>query len=129
MGIPLLPSAPILVIDPSEDSSQDCARALQSLGYQVDRASTFKDALVLLSAAPYCAAIIELTLPDTLGTDAWHHVSQSYPPMYCILTTTSASLHQNIRLDGARLLDFMLKPLDMERVNNLLSRVVSEQMH
>jgi len=101
----------ILWVDPSAKDIARCVSSLKKQGFQIDHVCSGAHALQLAQRATYDVAIIELMLPDALGTDVWHSLCQRHHKMSVVLTTSAPSLHRSIKPDNTRLIAFVLKPV------------------
>lgn len=89
---------------------------LERRGWIVDYALSYGHAMGRLSRASYDFVVIDLTLPDSLGSDAWREIRQAHPRLRGIITTHSSSLRAYVNPMGPGALAFLLKPLDIPSV-------------
>lgn len=102
----------------------ECAQSLERQGWAIDFALSLGHALSRLSRASYDFVILDLTLPDAPGTDAWVEIHQSHPRLKGIITTHSASLRAHINPLGPGLVSYLLKPIDARSVIALVDRAL-----
>lgn len=116
----------LLVVDPNE-WGLDFFSFLTEAGWRIDWAHSSEEALELSQRHAYKIAIIELRLPDQVGTETWWQLKAIQSDMYAIIVTTSPSLHTHINVSEPRVLAFLLKPLEPLTVSNLISAVTESQ--
>ncbi len=104
----------LLLIDPDDQIGEACRRALASVGWIMHHAHSFSEALELLEQSSYDVAMVEVMLPDVLGTDAWRYIKTVRPAILGVMTTGSAVLHHSIDARDRGILAFLLKPVDMD---------------
>lgn len=119
-----IPSANILVIDPDIRGMRECIQAFGERGWHVEVAECFVDALRLLEGPLYDLVLIEISLPDMLGTEAWTFIRKMNPRVSAIMTTSSRSLHQAINALGQGASAYLLKPLDTQLLCNLIQQML-----
>lgn len=121
---PTMSSANILVIDPDIRAMRDCVQAFGERGWHVQVAENFVDALRLLEGPLYDLVLIEIALPDMLGTEAWTFIRKMNPAVSAIMTTSSKSLHRAINALGDGAFAYLLKPLDVQLLCNLIQQML-----
>lgn len=112
----------LLWLDPDDSTVASGSQTLTEQGWTVDQARNLVEALDWASQVPYDAVILDLQLPDTLGTEAWLCIRKLQPTIIGVLTTRSSSLIDVIRVDSPGLLAYVCKPLHMEVI---MSKIVS----
>lgn len=120
----ILPPANILIIDPNFSSIRECINAFTGYGWHVDYIETFIDALRLLEGPPYDVVVIEMSLPDMLGTEAWTFIQRMNPAATGIITTSSKSLHRAINVLGEGVSAYLLKPLDVQYMCTFIQQLL-----
>ncbi len=125
--MPIFPMSPspsrprrVLWLDPDSESAGKYVAALRECGLAVDRAHSLEQALPLLQKERYDVAVIELLLPDALGTDAWDQIHRSYPSLIGIITTQSASLRANVKVMAPGVVAYLLKPLRVRVIADII---------
>lgn len=110
----------------SDDSLVAAGRlALQERGWVVDQAYSLVEALDRISSNSYSVVILDLQLPDILGTDAWTYIHKLRPDILGIMTTHSLSLFHFIQVDGDGLLSYLHTPFSMSTVIDILTNSAS----
>lgn len=111
----------LLWLDPDDSSVASGTPALIEQGWIVDQACTLVEAVDRISKVAYDLVILDLQLPDALGTDAWLSLKSLQPTITGIMTTRSASLSRLIRVDAQGMIAFMQKPLPMQEIIALMT--------
>lgn len=119
----------ILVVEADPISQRVAQLALEQQGYEVTAARTGKPALALYEQNPYDLILMDMGLPDMQGTDitrkmrAIEQVQGNYTPI--IALTAHGTLAKRECL-AAGMDDFTSKPLDMERLHQLIKRWIAK---
>jgi ActR/RegA family two-component response regulator len=117
----------VLWVDPDILSVIGYAVLLERRGWIVDLAQSFDYALQLLGRATYDIAILELRLPDAIGSDAWYEIHQVHPLMQGIITTRSSSLRAYVNPLGPGILAYLLHPLDIDSFAAIIHQSLGRQ--
>jgi DNA-binding NtrC family response regulator len=115
----------VLWLDPDVQAVAQHVRQLERPSWSITHAHTFLDALDHMTRAAFDLAIIDLSLPDAVGTDVWLHIKKLYPQMQGIITTSSPSLRQFVAVDEPGILAYLLKPLEMASVVALIDQAIA----
>lgn len=117
----------VLILDPDEQDTAAWAEAIRAHGWKVQTADTFGHSLPLFPDSRIDVAIINLMLPDVLGTEAWSHLHRLYPDAFGIITTSSVSLRTSVNAMGDRILAYVRKPFDTERLCEVIAEALEHQ--
>jgi DNA-binding NtrC family response regulator len=117
--------ARVLLLDPDDEIATQFLQSGQP--WVVERARSFAEALKLTAAFSYDFAIIEMMLPDCVGTDAWIALSRQQPTLFGIMTTSSRSLHANVNPNNDHILAYLLKPFKMDAVCDFVAQSIGAQ--
>ncbi len=126
-GIRFAPPVNVLIVDPEVAANHQWVQAFSERGWQVQLASSVLDALPLLQGQSFDVALIEMALPDMLGTEAWTFIQKMQPRISGIITTSSPSLHRSINALGEGAAAYLLKPLDARYICNLIEKLIQGQ--
>lgn len=110
----------LLWLDPDDSTVAGGRQVLVEQGWTVDQARNLVEALDRASRVQYDAIILDLQLPDALGTDAWPYIRRLQPNIIGIMTTSSSSLFDLVRVDSSGLFAYLRKPLSMPDVVNTI---------
>lgn len=106
----------ILIIDDEPHLLTMLEEILRQEGYEVDSASTGKEALEKLRRATYDVAIIDHHLPDGTGLDLHAEIAKIPPPPAMILLTGHASIDTVVEALRRGASDYLLKPTHPEEL-------------
>ena len=117
----------VLVVDDDESFARSCTRVLQSWGYGVETASDGGAAIELARARQFDVVLTDINIPKGSGLDILRAVRERDRDIPVVLMTGGPGL------DSARVavewgaLSYLIKPLSMSQLRDVLSRAV--QMH
>ena len=117
----------VLVVDDDETFARSCVRVLQTWGYGVQTASDGGTAIELARAQQFDVVLTDIQLPSYSGLDILRAVRERDRDTPVVLMTGGPGL------DSARVavewgaLSYLIKPLSMSQLRDVLSRAV--QMH
>jgi DNA-binding LytR/AlgR family response regulator len=115
----------ILAVDDERPQLQDLARLLSSspMVEAVECASDGHDALLKASAQPYDAIFLDVRMPDLDGLELARVLRRfASPPQLVFVTAYDSAAVDAFEL---RALDYLLKPVARQRVEEALERVAS----
>jgi len=117
----------ILIVDDDEAHRVTLQRHISSLGHRVTAASTAEEALNRFSDASPDIVLTDVKMPGMDGFDLLRRVKASSPSVDVILLTGYASMQAAIDAirDGA--FDFLLKPLDLDHIDEVMGRCIAER--
>lgn len=129
MPISPSPSAPasspdevrVLVVEDHEATRYAHCTLLRHRGYAVVEAGTARDALTAADRfQPHCV-LLDLGLPDMLGTEVARHLREKLGPELVVIAVTGIddpALHALAEVNGV---DFLMKkPLDIDKITKIL---------
>ena len=117
----------VLVVDDDEAFARSCVRILETWGYGVETASDGGAAIELARARQFDVVLTDIQLPSHSGLDILRAVRERDRDTPVVLMTGGPGL------DSARVavewgaLSYLIKPLSMSQLRDVLSRAV--QMH
>ncbi len=111
----------LLWLDGDDQTVASGIQILMENGWIVDRAHNLVEALDQISRISYDAVILDLQLPDTLGTDAWIYIRRLQPNLIGVMTTGSSSLFKLVRIDSPGLAAYLQKPLSVPMVMRIIA--------
>jgi DNA-binding NtrC family response regulator len=114
-----------MVVDDDETHRITLQRHIAAMGHHVTVAASAEEALNRVSRAAPDIVLTDVRMPGMDGFDLLRRLKASAPTVDVILLTGYASMQaaiDSIR-DGAA--DFLLKPLDLDRVDEVMSRCIA----
>ena len=116
----------ILVVDDDKDILESLKRILQSEGYSVDTAETWKEAIEKSKARFHHLALLNIKLPDVKGTKLLTAMHENFPKMVKIMLTglppTKAGEFLNL---GAA--TYIVKPINPKKLLKIVREKLREE--
>lgn len=106
----------ILVIDDDKTIRLTMAAILQAEGFNVDTAETGKEAIEKSYAHDYNVALIDIRLPDIMGTELLSKLKTTDPPMIKIIVTGYPALQNAIAAVNKGANAYLLKPTNPQKL-------------
>jgi two-component system response regulator PilR (NtrC family) len=119
--------ARILVVDDDETIRKVLTVILKERRYRVDTASCGKEAIDKSFKTFYNMALIDMRLPDMEGTQLLTALRETTPKMVKIVITGYPSLQNAMEAVNRNADAYVLKPVDMESVLQLIEEHLMKQ--
>jgi DNA-binding NtrC family response regulator len=113
----------LVVIDDDAGILKLVARFARPKGFEVQTYASPREALTNLAHRPVDVAIVDLRMPEVGGLDVLRALREAHPASQVILMTGHASVDTAIEAVKLGALDYVEKPLDFERLGQLLQTV------
>lgn len=118
----------ILIVEDDTLLAETLQDVLADEGYRVGRAENGEAALRACSAETFDLALVDMKLPDILGSDLVGRLASACPETEYIIMTGYASLETAIAAVGdKRIVAYETKPLDMGHFMTLISQVAQRR--
>jgi two-component system, NtrC family, response regulator HydG len=118
---------PLLVVVDDEQGILDVvSRFAQRLGYEAETCSTGRDAIALLQTRRADLVMVDLRMPDVGGLDVLRAIREIDPRCQAVLMTGYASVETAVDAIKLGAMDYLSKPLDFQRLEQLLTSVRDE---
>ncbi|MGQ9565325.1 MAG: response regulator [Candidatus Bathyarchaeales archaeon] len=117
----------ILVVDDDESIRKTLATILNEKGYIVDTAETGKDAIKKSNQKAYHLALIDIRLPDMMGTELLTSMRETKPKMVKIIITGYPSLQTAVDAVNKGADAYVLKPFKMDHVLGMIEKHLRKQ--
>jgi DNA-binding NtrC family response regulator len=114
------PPPTLVVIDDEPAVLALVRRVADSIGFTVRGHHDAREALAQLALQPADVALVDLRMPEVGGLDVLRAIRQATPHCGVILMTGFASVDSAVEAVKLGALDFLSKPLDLERLRKLL---------
>jgi DNA-binding NtrC family response regulator len=111
----------LLVIDDEPGMLALVDRGVQSTGFRTVMHTSAREALARLPSEPADVALVDLQMPELGGLDVLREIRQMQPQCGVILMTAHASVDTAIDAVKLGALDYLTKPLDFQRLQQLLT--------
>ncbi len=117
-------AAKLLVIDDEPNIIFSIKECLQSEDLQVLSASTAREGIALVGSAQPDAVILDVRLPDLSGLDAYDRIAKIDSRLPVIIITAYASTETAIEAMRRGAFEYLLKPVDILRLEDVLKRAL-----
>src|SRR5205809_2067894 len=115
---------PLLVVIDDEQGILDViSRYAQRAGYEVIACSSGRDAVVQLQTRRADLVMVDLRMPDVGGLDVLRAIREIDPRCQAVLMTGYASVETAVDAIKLGAMDYLSKPLDFQRLEQLLASV------
>jgi DNA-binding response OmpR family regulator len=106
----------ILLVDDDETITTPFQLILESEEYQVDVATTGRQALEKMGEGEYHVVILDIKLPDMLGTEVARKIKMRREDVNLIVITGYPNLTDSIETIDYGISDILLKPIDPDEL-------------
>jgi serine phosphatase RsbU (regulator of sigma subunit)/DNA-binding response OmpR family regulator len=117
----------ILIVDDEPGNRETLADIFSEMGYHTDSAGTGQQAMIKVRERFYNVAILDIRLPDMYGTELLAQIKEIQPQTTCIMVTGYASLQTSMKAINSGAYAYIIKPLDIEHVSNVLRQALDQQ--
>ena len=118
---------PVLVVVDDEQSILDVVgRFAQRAGFEVVPCSRGRDAMTFMQTRHADLALVDLRMPDVGGLDVLRAIREADASCQAVLMTGYASVETAVEAIKLGALDYVSKPLDFQRLEQLLATVREE---
>lgn len=118
---------PILVVDDERFFQDLMAGILEHEGYRVHIVGNGEEALKACSEGQYQVVVMDLVLPDIMGTEVLARVKEKDPDIAVIMVTAYASMESAIEALKAGAYDYIKKPIVKEDLIHSVDRALERQ--
>jgi two-component system response regulator PilR (NtrC family) len=110
----------ILIVDDEPDIRELLEITIGRMGLKTAAADSVAQALKLLSTREFCLCLTDMKLPDGSGMDIIQHIQRENPQLPVAMITAFGSVDIAIAALKAGAFDFISKPIDLERLRELI---------
>ncbi|MHB0958571.1 MAG: sigma-54-dependent transcriptional regulator [Pirellulaceae bacterium] len=114
----------VLVVDDSPSSVRILQCALESIGSEVLSASSAAEGLEMIARYHPDVVLLDIVLPDQSGLVSVEQIHQLDPQLPVIFITASGTSHTAIEAMKKGAFDYLLKPLDVSNVRQLVEQAL-----
>jgi len=122
-----LQNGPILVVDDERFFRDLISGILQSEGYEVRVAGTGEEALEACRDGQCQVVVMDLVLPDIVGTEVLVRIREKDPDVAVIMVTAYASMDSAIEALKAGAYDYIKKPIVKEDLIHSVEKALEKQ--
>ncbi|MCE5313299.1 MAG: sigma-54 dependent transcriptional regulator, partial [Nitrospiraceae bacterium] len=117
----------ILIVEDNKGMREMLASTLTAEGFGVKTAASVKDAMKLIAAGGFDAAVTDLKLPDGDGMQVLAAISERMPMIPVVVMTAFASIELAVKAVKSGAYDFITKPFDTDHLVLILKRALSDK--
>ncbi len=117
----------VLIIDDEPDILELLEITLLRMGLETDSASNAAEAYAALQARSYDLCLTDMRLPDGDGLDIIAYAQQQHPRMPIAMITAYGCIETATRALKAGAFDFITKPMDLQRLRELVQSALQQQ--
>jgi DNA-binding NtrC family response regulator len=117
----------ILIIDDEAAQRELLAGHLERQGHQVVTAADGQAGLEALLSSGAEAALVDMRMPRMDGLTFIRKSLEAYPELSIVVTTAYGTVESAVEAMKAGAFDYLLKPIDLEHVGVILSKIESNQ--
>src|SRR5262245_13783791 len=114
----------ILVIDDDRSVRHLIAKAFEDTDVQVVPAATAEEGLQLLREAQSDVVLLDILLPESSGLELFERIRTIDPKLPVIFITSLSSSDTAIKAMTLGAFDYLLKPLDLARIRDLVRQAI-----
>ena len=116
----------LVVVDDEQGVLEVVSRFARRAGYEVVTCAGGREAVSQIQARHADLAMVDLRMPDVGGLDVLRAIRESNPQCQAVLMTGYASVETAVEAIKLGAMDYLSKPLDFARLEQLLSGVREE---
>jgi DNA-binding NtrC family response regulator len=114
----------ILVIDDDRSVRHLIAKAFEDTDVQVVPAASAEEGMRLLGEAQSDVVLLDILLPESSGLDLFERIRTADPKLPVIFITSLSSSDTAIKAMTLGAFDYLLKPLDLARIRDLVRQAM-----
>ena len=126
-GVKMEEKESILVVDDDLDFLNVIRRILRAKGYEVETAPSAGEAISRVKERFYNAAILDISLPDTDGTELLSVLLDMHPDIIAIMLTGHSSVQNAVQSLNRGAFAYLEKPLDPDHLLSVIGRGLEKQ--
>lgn len=120
-------TGPILIVDDEQFFQDLLSGILREQGYEVHVAGSGEEALRVCENGRYKVVVMDLVLPDILGTKVLIRMREKDPDIAVVMVTAYASMESAIEALKAGAYDYIKKPIVREDLIHSVNRAIERQ--
>ncbi len=117
----------ILLVDDELDFLEVARAILKRKGYDVEIASSAKEAAERAKQHFFHAAVLDISLPDAEGTEVLSALRILYPDIIAVMLTGHSSVHNAVKSLNLGAFAYLEKPLAPDNLISVISRGLEKQ--
>ncbi len=117
----------ILVADDDPGMRDTLEAVLKADGYRVSTATNGKEAIAALQRNEYVLTLLDLKMPDCMGTDLLPKIKELTPNTPIIMMTAYGTIKTAVEAVKQGAYDFITKPFELEEVRHIIKKALEMQ--
>ena len=117
----------ILFVDDDVDLCESLSLTMDTKGYDIDIATTAKQALQKVAGRWFNVALVDIGLPDMAGIDLLTKLKDTHPDMAVIMIAGYSSSENAVQSLNRGASAFIAKPVDMDELLLVVQRLIEKQ--
>lgn len=119
----------ILLVDDEKDFTEILSQRMEARGFIVEIADSGPIAINKVKEKSFDAIILDLAMPEMDGIDVLKNLLKENPDLQIIFLTGHATLEKGIEAVKLGAVDFMEKPVDIEKLLEKVNEAKTEKDH
>ena len=115
----------VLIVDDCPSSVQVLRSALEEIGTEVLSANCAAEGLDLIAGRHPDVVLLDIVLPDQSGLESFEQIQRLDPRLPVIFITAAGTSDSAIEAMRKGAFDYLLKPLDVSQVRQLVERAIT----
>ena len=117
----------ILIVDDEAGARKTFSSILKAKGYDVDTAGTGMEAISKIKEKFFNIVFLDIRLPDISGLEVLKSISGINEDTVAVMVTAYASIDTSIKAINEAAYSYITKPVDMDRVMQVITRALEKQ--
>jgi DNA-binding NtrC family response regulator len=126
-GRPVLQGRRILLVDDEADTLDACTQILRKDGFQVETATSAREAIQLLRSRPFDLTITDLKMPQVDGLELLKAVKRIDPEMAVVMITGYATVETAVASMKEGAYDYIPKPFTPDELRLVVRNALERQ--
>lgn len=119
-------SIKVLICDDDANLRESIRDNLELEGHEVVEAGTGKESISAVEKCRFDVILMDFNLPDMTGIDAIHSIHKITTDTQILMLTAHASLDTALKAIQESVYDFLVKPVDFDRLKQTISKCVDK---
>lgn len=117
----------VLIVESDVLSASVLEKHIRQWGYAVEITETGRDALTRFTFTPFHVVILSLSLPDISGTELITQLKDLRHTVGILVMSEDPARELEIRTRSQGILDYLMKPLDLRALHQLLDHLAKKE--
>jgi DNA-binding NtrC family response regulator len=118
-----------LIVDDNKEVRNTLSSILEDAGYSVEAVENGKKAISICKKTPFDVALIDVNLPDVVGTELLPRLHEILPKMVKIIVTGYPSIENAAKAVNEKADGYIIKPIDPEKLLEMIEKLLKEKQN